>query len=280
MIVFLNGKFIEDKEAFIGINDLSIHRGFGIFDFFRTCKNIPLFLDDYLDRFFRSADILRLQSPFSRDELKKIIYDMINRNRIETSGFKLLLTGGYSVDGFEPGTPNFIVTQQPVEIASEDKFEKGIKIITHEYLRDLATVKSINYLMAIYLKDKLVANKADDVLYFKNDLVLEFPRSNVFIVTKDKTVVTPVADVLWGITRKKVLEVACKKYTAEERAITADELKNAAEVFLTSTTKRLLPVLQIDGVVIGDGKPGAVTRDLYQSFLKLEQKYCDENALA
>jgi branched-chain amino acid aminotransferase len=274
MIVFINDRLVDEKEAFIGINDLSVQRGFGIFDFFRTCNHVPLFLDDYLDRFYNSATQLRLEPPHSRADLRKIIFEMIDRNKIATSGFKLILTGGYSVDGFEPGKPNLIITQQPIEISPEEKFEKGIKIILHEYLRDLASVKSINYMMAIYLRDKLVSKQADDVLYYKDDEVFEFPRSNVFVVTKHGAVVTPAENVLHGITRKKVLEIAGKKFMAEARMVTTEDLKDAAEVFLTSTTKRLLPVLQIDDVIVGDGKPGAITRALYNSFRKLEDEYC------
>lgn len=274
MTVFLNDRFIDEKEASIGINDLSIQRGFGIFDFFRTGRNIPLFLDDYLDRFFNSAKQLHLQPLYNREDLKRIIFELIGKNRIETSGIKMLLTGGYSIDGFEPGSPNFIITQQPVEVSSEEKFEQGLSIILHRYLRDLPSVKSINYLMAVYLREKLVAEKADDVLYFDNGQILEFPRSNVFIVTNNKTVVTPGNNVLKGITRKKVLEVAPKHFRTEERQITPEELADAAEVFLTSTTKRLLPVLKIDGKPVGDGKPGEVTKELYDLFRKLEEDYC------
>ncbi|GEO10612.1 aminotransferase class IV [Segetibacter aerophilus] len=273
MIVFINDRFIDEKEASIGISDLSVQRGFGIFDFFRTYRYVPLFLDDYLDRFFNSATLLSLQPRHTREELKTIIYEMIDRNQIETSGFKLILTGGYSQDGFEPGTPNFIMTQQPVEISSEEKFEKGIRIILHEYLRDVPEVKSINYLMAIYLQNRLVEQKADDVLYHQNGEVLEFPRSNVFIVTKEGAVVTPGKNVLHGITRKKVLHIAGRNYKAEERTVTLEDLKNASEVFLTSSTKRLLPVLEIDDVIVGNGKPGKITRELYTAFKQLEEEY-------
>jgi branched-chain amino acid aminotransferase len=277
MIVFINGQFVEEKDASIGVSDLSIQRGFGIFDFFRTSRNIPLFLEDYLDRFFRSATLLHLQRSYTREAIKKFIYEMIEKNRIETSGFKMILTGGYSPDGFQPGRPNFIITQQPVEISSEDKFEKGIKIILHEYLRDVPLVKSINYLMAVYLQHNIASLKADDVLYHKDGFVLEFPRSNVFIVTKDRTVVTPAENVLPGITRKKVLELAGKNYKTEVREITLDEFNSAAEVFLTSTTKRLLPVIQVEDKLIGDGKPGEITRALYQAFVDLENEYCEVN---
>lgn len=275
MWVYVNNQFVDDKNAFIGISDLSIQRGFGIFDFFRTSNNIPLFLEDYLDRFFHSAEQLKLQPTHTKEEIRAIVFELIKKNQIVTSGFKLILTGGYSPDGFEPGSPNFIVTQQPVEITSEEKFEQGIQITLYEYLRDLPEVKSINYLMALYLKSKQVGLQVDDTLYCKEEKVLEFPRSNVFIVTNNNEVVTPKRNVLHGITRKRVLEIAQENFIAEEREITISELNNAAEVFLTSTTKRIIPVLKIDDKVVGDGKPGVVTRSLYRSFRLMEDKYCE-----
>lgn len=271
MIAFVNNQFIEEEKASLGITDLSFQRGYGIFDFFRTSNHIPLFIDDYLDRFFKSAGMLRLQPLHSREELKNIISEMIRQNNTPVSGIKMILTGGYSSDGYELSSPNFIITQQPVQLPGIEKFDKGLKIILYEYLRDLPHAKSINYLMGVYLQDKVRQYKADDVLYYKDGCILEFPRSNVFVVTKDQTVVTPGENVLHGITRMKVLELARKKYTVEERAVTVDELRNAAEVFLTSTTKRILPVLTIDDKIVGDGKPGEVTTSLYHAFLKMEK---------
>lgn len=271
MITFVNNQFIDENKATLGITDLSIHRGYGIFDFFRTSNYIPLFLDDHLNRFFKSAAALRLQPPHTKAQLKEIIGEMIWQNKIANSGFKLILTGGYSSDGYVPGAPNFIITQQPVQMSDKEMFDRGIKIILHEYMRDLPEAKSINYLIGVYLQDRVKQQMADDVLYYKENSILEFPRSNVFAVTKDGTVVTPAKNVLHGITRKNVLELARQEYTTEERVITVDELKNAAEVFLTNTTKRIIPVVAVDGKSVADGKPGKVTTSLYEAFLKMER---------
>src|SRR4051812_35758342 len=226
MIAFVNDHFLEEEHAFVGIGDLSIQRGYGIFDFFRTVNYVPLFIDDYIERFFSSAEQLRLKLPYSREELKRIIFQLLNKNRIATSGIKMILTGGYSPDGFQPGTPNLIITQHPVEIPSEQHFEKGLRIMLHEYLRDIPTAKSINYLMAIYLREELTRRNADDVLYYRDNQVFEFPRANVFLVTKDKTVVTPSENVLPGITRKKVLEIGGEQFATEERPISVAEMKS------------------------------------------------------
>lgn len=277
MIAFINNQFIEESKAALGITDLSIQRGYGVFDFFRTSNFIPLFLDDYLDRFFISAAALRLQSMYSREELKKIIREIIKQNKIADAGFRMILTGGYSADSYEPASPNFIIIQERIQMSDKEKFDKGINIILHEYMRDLPQAKSINYLVGIYLQQKVKQQKADDVLYYKDNCILEFPRSNVFMVTRDRTVVTPADNVLHGITRLKVLELARKKHSVEERSITVDELRNAGEVFLTSTTKRIIPVLAIDHTTVDKGKPGEITTSLYEAFLEMERSLTDRS---
>ncbi len=278
MIAYVNNRFIEEDLAMIGINDLSIQRGYGLFDYFRTNDHFPLFIDDYLDRFFNSALLLRLEPPHSKAALKTIINEMIRRNNIAASGFRLLLTGGYSPDNFEPATPNFMILQQPIHLPSAEKFHKGYSLILHEYMRDVPAAKSVNYLMSIYLLDEIRRHKADDVLYYKNNCILELPRSNIFIVTKDKTVVTPLHNVLMGITRKKVLEITGNLYKTEERDVSVEELTDAAEVFITSTTKRILPVTKIDHKIVGDGTPGELTTALLRLYIEMEEAVLKEAA--
>ena len=270
MVAFVSNTFVDELEAKIGINDLAIQRGYGVFDFFRTQHYVPLFLDDYLDRFYHSANILRLAIPHSKEEMVSIILELIKRNEIATSGIRMVLTGGYSEDSYHIERPNFIITQKPIELPSEEIFLKGLNIITHDYKRELPAIKSINYLTGIYLQQKISESKADEVLYKNKGNILEFPRANVFIVTENDTVVTPRDGVLYGITRKKILEIAQEKYKVEQRVITIDELHKAKEVFFTSTTKRILPVMCIDGKKVSSGEAGEVTKSLYDSFLQME----------
>ena len=272
MIAFINHEFIQEEQASLGITDLSIQRGYGVFDFFRTRNNVPLFIDNHLDRFFNSAAMLRLAIPYSRDDINHIITEMMEMNKIADSSFRLVLTGGYSPDYYQLSSPNFVIIQQPVQLPDKEDFDKGIKIILHEHIREFPQVKSTNYLVGVYLQHEVRQRKADDVLYYKDNKILEFPRSNVFAVTKDGTVITPADNVLKGITRMKALELAREKYKVEERAITCDELKNADEVFLTGTTKRIIPVIEIDGKMVNNGKPGEITTSLYNSFLKMEKE--------
>lgn len=276
MIAYVNNTFIEEEIATIGISDLSIQRGYAVFDFFRTRNNIPLFLDDYLNRFYGSAAHLHLQPPVDRRELIGIIQELINRNNLPTSGIRIVLTGGYSLDGFEPSRPNLIITQQHINLVTKERFTKGMKVISHEYVRMMPEIKSINYLMGIWLLDKIREKGAEDVLFYCNGIVSEFPRSNIFIVTKDDVVVTPIDNVLPGITRLKLLPVAAKKFKVEVRDITLDEVKDAAEVFMTSTTKRILPITQVDDTIIGNGTAGKISTILNEDFIKMEDKLVGE----
>lgn len=271
MAVFFNDRFLENDEALLHVSDLSIQRGYAVFDFFRTINGIPLFMEDHLERFYRSSDAMHLPVEKSREELSAIVHTLIKSSSLTEAGLRLMLTGGYSADGYHPAQPNLVITCNPVKTASPADFEKGYVIITHEHQRELPQIKSINYLMAVWLQPLLKEKQVDDVLYFKNNIITEFPRSNVFIVTKDNKLVTPAHQVLAGITRKNVLRLAAELITTEERDITVDELMNASEVFLTSTTKKVLPIVKIDNTFIGNGKPGAITSMLYQKFLALEK---------
>ncbi len=273
MIAFYNTAFFEEDDLSLKVTDLSIQRGFAVFDFFRTKDFIPLFLSDYLERFYNSISLMQLEPPCSQKELTSIIRELIAKNNIAESGIKLLLTGGYSADGYTPSTPNLIITQQHVTLTTAEKFAEGIRIITWDYQRELPEVKSINYMMGVWLQRKVKEKQAADVLYHKNGIITEFPRSNVFIVTAEQTVVTPAENILPGITRKKLLELAGQQYRVETRDVHLDEVKNAAEVFTTSTTKRILPITRVDDQLIGNGKPGPVTMALNQAFVQLEEDY-------
>jgi branched-chain amino acid aminotransferase len=276
---FFNGQFIDEDKAALHVSDLSIQRGYGIFDFFRTIEHVPLFLDDYLDRFYRSAEALRLPVDLNRDKLTSVIQELIDQNKIPESGIRLTLTGGYSPDSYELAIPNFLITQVVLKPMPARWTENGMKLITHEYLRDLPFVKSINYLTAVWLQEKVRHAKADDILYHKNNEVSELPRSNFFIVTKDDVIVTPGNNILHGITRMKLLEMASALYKIEERTLTLHEVLDAKEAFMTSTTKQLVPIVQIDNNTIGNGRPGAITTALNTRFRVLCDEFCRKLAL-
>ena len=271
MIAYINHSFLEEEKAVLQVGDLAVQRGYAAFDFLRTKNGVPLFIDDYLDRLFNSASMLHLRPAQTKKELRELIFQLIEKNRLPESGIRIIMTGGYSPDSYELAVPNLVIVEQRLQLPSLAKFNAGLKVITHEYQRDLPLVKSINYLMGIWLQQKVRTHRADDVLYHQKGWVSEFPRANIFIVTKDDTIVTPAKSILKGITRMKLLEMAGKPYKMEERDVHLDEVKTAAEVFMTSTTKRIMPIYQIDETVIGQGKAGPVATELNKKFIELEE---------
>ena len=272
MYSFLNKEIIAAEKAFLHVGDLSVQRGYGIFDFFKVKDGHVFFMDDYLNRFYNSAKTMRLKVPHQPEELKSTIKQLINKNNMAESGIKMILTGGYSVDGYQPADPNLIITQHALTLPGEDLIKKGVKIITHNYVRDLPEAKTINYSMGIWLINKIKEQQAYDVLYQQDNIVSEFPRCNFFIVKNDNTVATPSDRVLHGITRKNILKLAAQKYRAEEGVISLNDIFSAKEVFLTSTTKRIVPIVQVNDKMIGDGKPGNVSLSLLRDLIALEDE--------
>lgn len=266
---YINNEFVLESDALLHISDLAIQRGYGVFDYLKTIDNQPIFLKEHLERFYYSAAQLHLPVLQTHQELTAIIEELIQRHHMGTSGIRLTLTGGYSPDGYNIASPNLIITQLPLNLPSLTAFDQGIRLATYEHLRPLPQVKSINYLMAVWLQPLLKQKGADDVLYHLNGVISECPRANFFTV-KDNVLITPDSNILLGITRHKLLALASKHYQVEERPVTLDELKDCQEAFIASTTKQILPVTAIDDHLINKGQPGPATRQLYKALLDLQ----------
>jgi branched-chain amino acid aminotransferase len=262
-IVYLNGEYVPKESATLHVSDLAILRGFGIFDFFRYVEGKPRFVEDHLDRFFRSADQLGLEMPVSKDELREVVMELIRQNGLEDGGIRFVLTGGYSENGYTPTTPNLIGMAYPFPPLPRELTENGAKILLHDYQRQFPSVKSIDYLEGIRIQPMLKERGMDFVLYVdQQGYVRESDRSNYFIVV-DGRLITPAADILHGITRMHLLRLAEQLgLSTEERAIHRDELLAADELIICSSAKAALHAQSVDGQLIGDGRPGPVTRKL------------------
>jgi len=257
--VYVNHDFVPAPRATVSVSDLSIQRGYGIFDFMKTIDNRPIFVDEHLDRLLHSARQLRLDAGLSKENLYTIIGKLIEVNNIPLSGIKLTLTGGDSSDGYTLSKPNLIITQMPLQLPLPEIYEKGIRLVSYPHIRQMPETKTIDYLMAVWLQPYIKEHNADDVLYQRDGLVSECPRSNFFIVTKDDVVVTPADNILKGVIRGKVLELASRQFKVETRPVSLDEIFSAQEAFITSTTKHALSVVALDGRLIGEGRPGKIS---------------------
>jgi D-alanine transaminase/branched-chain amino acid aminotransferase len=263
--IFINDHLVPSSQASLLVSDLAIQRGYGVFDFLKALDHRPIFAEEHLSRFFHSAQRLRLPIDKTKEELYDTILLLIKKNNLPNSGIKFILTGGYSEDGYTLSKPNLVIMQSLLQLPAPGAFEKGIRLISYPHQRQLPEAKSIDYLMAVWLQPFIQEKGADDVLYHKDEVISECPRSNFFIVTADDTVVTPTENILKGVIRGKVLNLAQKQFKTEERPVQLKEIWTAREAFITSTTKHVMPVVQLDGRTIGEGAPGKVSRWLNEN---------------
>jgi D-alanine transaminase/branched-chain amino acid aminotransferase len=274
-LCFINDHFEPFAGARIHVSDLALHRGYGVFDYCREIGGKVPFLEDYLDRFYTSAAGLRLEVPLERGQLKENIFHLLKENSFGDSGIKILLTGGDTEDFYHPAKPNLLIFNMPYH-APDVSFDKGVKLILFEHQRFLPEYKSINYLPGVWLQPLLESKGAVEPLYHFNGMLSETARANIFLV-KDGVLITPGKDILFGVTRKHLLKMARESFNVEERDVRVEEIFSADEVFMTGTSKHVLPVTQIDDEVIAHGSPGPVTMRLMEGFGRYVYSYQKQN---
>lgn len=252
MFVFIDDEFLPAAKASVPLNDLSLTRGYAVFDYFKVLDGQPVFLNDHLHRLYFSANEMCLSPGYSKKALEKIITEFIEKNGKSDAGIRITITGGSSADGYSLGKPRLIITMHPLTWPPPG-IENGIRLSTIHHQRQLPHVKTTDYLFAIRMQPLLNAEHADDFIYHKNQEISECPRANFFIVTKENAVYTPADKILKGVTRNKLILHARDKLKIEEGVVTLPDALNAKEVFITSTTKGVMPVRSIDGTQVGDG---------------------------
>jgi branched-chain amino acid aminotransferase len=274
----INGTIIEHDKASLHISDLGLRRGYAVFEFFRVLRGVPVFLEDHLERFERSARLLELTPPFGREKLEALIRELIELNDLREAGLQMLLTGGYSPDAFTPGPPNLIIAPIAVTPPPAHLYQQGGKVILHKNLRELPEAKTTDYLIAVKLAKRMRAEGATEVIYHDGETVYEGGRSSLLIVQQG-TLVTAQAGVLPGITRKHLLEVARSILPIQERPITLSELYSADEVLLTGATRQVMPITQIEDKMVADGKVGPYSQQLMKAFQEHLEAYLNRRAV-
>jgi branched-chain amino acid aminotransferase len=270
-ICYLDGQFLPIDDLNIPPDDLGLQRGYGIFDFLRLMGKVPLYMEDHLDRFYRSAERMHLSVPVDRGGLRNIILRLADENNLTVSGMRFLLTGGSAADGYTISSPRLMVMHQPLTAPPVVWPDTGYRLCTHAFLRQMPEVKTIDYLMAIWLQPWLKDQGGDDILYHHDGLVSECPRANFFIVSQADTIVTPVRNMLHGVTRRQVLQVAQSMgLKVEERDLPLTEVMQAKEAFISSSTKRIIPVSRIDDHQFPSSN---LTRSLWEAVMRHENAF-------
>jgi branched-chain amino acid aminotransferase len=266
-VYYVDGKFVSDSEAVFPINDLGLLRGYGCFDFMRTYHGKAIFMKDHVQRLFRSTREIGIELPWTETEIVDLVQETLRRNPPVESNVRILVTGGPSTDFITPqGKTRMAIMVAPVNQYPPAWYAEGAKIITVTYSRTIPAAKTIDYTRAIMVLAEARRKGAIEVIYLDpHGRVREGTTSNLFIF-QSNTLVTPGENILHGITRQKVLGLAENRFPVKVRDVTREELVAADEAFITSSNRKVVPIVRVDEETIGDGKPGAHTRTLMQAF--------------
>jgi branched-chain amino acid aminotransferase len=277
MKIFIDGKYLNERDAKISVFDHGLLYGDGIFEGIRAYNGRVFKLKEHIDRLFYSAKAILLEIPMSHAELMKATVATISANKLRDCYVRLIVTRGVGTLGLNPRScknPSVIIIAGKIQVYPSELYAKGMDIVTVPTVRNLHSavnpaVKSLNYLNNILAK--IEANNAgveEAVMLNAEGFVAECTADNLFII-KNSEVLTPPnsAGALYGITRQTVIELAQEAgLKVSEPNLTRYDLFNADECFLTGTGAEIMPVVKIDGRVIGNGKPGTLTCKLVEDY--------------
>ncbi|MDD5518733.1 MAG: branched-chain-amino-acid transaminase [Candidatus Omnitrophota bacterium] len=281
MKIYINGKFYEKDQAKVSVFDHGLLYGDGVFEGIRSYNRLVFKLKEHIDRLFESARSIMLKPPLTKEGLIKAVILTLKKNNLKDAYIRLVVTRGEGDLGLDPrkcnGNATVIIITDKIALYPEALYKKGLKIVTVPTVRNLPEalnpqIKSLNYLNNILAKIEAVNAGSDEAIMLDSlGYVAECTGDNIFIV-KGKHLYTPpqCMGTLRGITRDAVLEIARKeKIPAHEHVITRHEVYISDECFLTGTAAEIIPVVTVDGRVIGDGKPGKLTSLLLKKFREM-----------
>ena len=277
MKIYIDGKYFDEKNAKISVFDHGLLYGDGVFEGIRAYNGRVFKLKEHIDRLFCSAKAILLTIPLSPAQMTKAVVDTCRKNNLRDCYIRLVVTRGVGTLGLNPNrckNSSVIIIADKIQVYPPAMYQRGMDIVTVATTRNLHSavnpaIKSLNYLNNILAK--IEANNAgveEAVMLNAQGFVAECTADNIFIVKGNQLLTPPLsAGALYGITRGVVMEMARESsMDVSEPNLTRYDLFNADECFLTGTGAELIPVVKIDGRVIGNGKPGPVTKDLVNRY--------------
>ena len=280
-IVYLNGSFIPKESASVSVMDRGFLFADGVYEVIPVYSGKMFRLEEHLDRLQRSLDAIRLNSPFKKNQWDNILQQLVEKNGGGNQAIYLQVTRG--IEGIrdhrfpEEIKPTVFAMSSPITKPSGDDLEKvqGIKTITTKDIRwDRCDIKSISLLPNILLRQQALDAGAQEALLIKNGNLTEGAASNCFIV-KNGTILTPPKNelILGGITRDLIIELArennieCKEVPVSEKS-----LNTADEIWISSSTKEIVPVVELNNKIVGEGKPGPLWRKMAQLYIQYKMR--------
>jgi len=269
-MILYNEKFVTD-DTIIQIEDRGYQFGDGVYEVIRIYNGKCFELDNHLERMVSSARKIKLSLPYSIFEIKKNLMELVNKEEILDGKIYIQITRGKSVRKHHlPKEPSPILIAYVEELPRPfKKIQNGVNAILSEDIRwTRCDIKSLNLLGNVLLKQEAKDNNCEEAILHRNKIITEGSSTNVFIVKNSKIQTHPENNfILNGITRQKIINIAHNNnFIISEEAFTIEELLNADEVFITSTTLELIPIIKVDNKVIGNGFPGTTTQKFQNIF--------------
>lgn len=277
--IWLDDKLVDEADAKISVFDHGLLYGDGVFEGIRVYNSRIFELEAHIKRLYESAKAIRLGVPMSRDKLIGAVEKTVEANEVIDGYIRLVVTRGIGTLGLNPficESGRLFIIADNIQLYPEELYEKGMKVISATTVRNhpLAIppqAKTMNYLNNILAKiEALDRDVPEAIMYNHEGYVAEATGDNVFIV-KDEVIYTPPveAGALGGITRGIVIKLAKEaKLAVVEKNLTRFDLYVCDEFFLTGTAAEVIGIVEIDGRIIGDGRPGPYTRLLRKKFFK------------
>lgn len=281
--IYIDGEFYDKENAKVSVFDHTFLYGDGVFEGIRVYDGCIFQWDAHLERLYDSAKYIMLEIPISREEMTEAIAETVRRNNIKNGYVRLVVSRGEGTLGLAPwlcpkGT--VVIIADSIKLYPEEFYRDGLRIVTVPTLRNHveslnARVKSCNYLNNILAKIEAHNSGCIEALMLNDrGQVIECTGDNIFVVKGEKIITPPPhLGALEGITRNSVMELARERgYEVVEQVFTRYEVFTADEIFLTGTAAEVIPVVEVDKRIIGDGKPGAITRKLIEDFTQITSR--------
>jgi branched-chain amino acid aminotransferase len=276
MYIYLNGNYVSKDNAKISVFDHGFLYGDGAFEGIRSYNRLVFRLDEHLERLYATAAALRIKPPLTKKEMEEAIVATLKQNDLKDAYIRVIISRGEGDLGLDPkkckGTPAVIIITDKITLYPQDFYKKGMALITAKTRRNNPNaidpqLKTLNYLNNILAKIEASDQGYEEAIMLDyQGNVSECTGDNIFIV-KAGVLLTPDKNILMGITRRAVLDIAAsEKIKAQEKNLTLEEIYAADECFLTGTAAEVIPAVKVDGHVIGDGKPGEITKKLMARF--------------
>jgi branched-chain amino acid aminotransferase len=275
--VYINGKLFDKADAKVSVYDHGFLYGDGVFEGIRVYAGKVFKLREHVDRLYESARHIYLEIPMSRDQMTEAVNATVRANDKKEGYIRLIVSRGAGTLGLDPrktSDPQVVIIVDDIALYPAEVYDQGLEIITASTIRNHPNalnprIKSLNYLNNILAKIEAVrAGCLEAIMLNANGEVAECTGDNIFVAKRGVLMTPPLhAGILEGVTRNTVLELArAARVEAREMTLTRHDVYAADEVFLTGTAAEVIGVVKVDGRVVGNGKPGPLTRQLRERF--------------